>query len=305
MSFNPTKFDYVKHRKIYFAITIALVIVSVLLLSFRGLNLGIDFTQGTRVEISSENQIKEADVRSVIEDAGIDAEEIDGIQFAQGGKLANVTFVGEFSQQQISEMKQTIEAKYKKEPSISTVSAQVGREIARNAIYAVLLASLGIVIYVSFRFQPLYGIATVLALLHDALMIIAFFSLFQIEVNLYFIAAVLTIIGYSVNDTIVTFDRVRENLGLAEKGGRKVSFDELAHIVNESIQQTIIRSINTVVTVIMTAAALYIFGSEAIRGFSLALLVGLIMGMYSSIFIAAQLWLVMKGRTLGRTKRAS
>jgi len=305
VSFNPTKFDYVKHRKIYFAITIALVIVSVLLLSFRGLNLGIDFTQGTRVEISSENQIKEADVRSVIEDAGIDAEEIDGIQFAQGGKLANVTFVGEFSQEQISEIKQTIEAKYKKEPSISTVSAQVGREIARNAIYAVLLASLGIVIYVSFRFQPLYGIATVLALLHDALMIIAFFSLFQIEVNLYFIAAVLTIIGYSVNDTIVTFDRVRENLGLAEKGGRKVSFDELAHIVNESIQQTIIRSINTVVTVIMTAAALYIFGSEAIRGFSLALLVGLIMGMYSSIFIAAQLWLVMKGRTLGRTKRAS
>lgn len=305
MSFNPTKFDYIKHRKIYFAITIALVIVSVLLLSFRGLNLGIDFTQGTRVEISSENQIKEADVRSVIEDAGIDAEEIDGIQFAQGGKLANVTFVGEFSQDQISEMKQTIEAQYDKEPSISTVSAQVGQEIARNAIYAVLLASLGIVIYVSFRFQPLYGIATVLALLHDALMIIAFFSLFQIEVNLYFIAAVLTIIGYSVNDTIVTFDRVRENLGLAEKGGRKVSFDELAHIVNESIQQTIIRSINTVVTVIMTAAALYIFGSEAIRGFSLALLVGLIMGMYSSIFIAAQLWLVMKGRTLGRTKRAS
>ncbi|MBF8152337.1 protein translocase subunit SecF [Exiguobacterium sp. TBG-PICH-001] len=305
MSFNPTKFDYVKHRKIYFAITIALVIVSVLLLSFRGLNLGIDFTQGTRVEISSENQIKEADVRSVIEDAGINAEEIDGIQFAQGGKLANVTFVGEFSQEQISEIKQSVEAEYKKEPSISTVSAQVGREIARNAIYAVLLASLGIVIYVSFRFQPLYGIATVLALLHDALMIIAFFSLFQIEVNLYFIAAVLTIIGYSVNDTIVTFDRVRENLGLAEKGGRKVSFDELKHIVNESIQQTIIRSINTVVTVIMTAAALYIFGSEAIRGFSLALLVGLIMGMYSSIFIAAQLWLVMKGRTLGRTKRAS
>ncbi len=305
MSFNPTKFDYVKHRKIYFAITIALVIVSVLLLSFRGLNLGIDFTQGTRVEISSENQIKEADVRSVIEDAGINAEEIDGIQFAQGGKLANVTFVGEFSQEQISEIKQSVEAEYKKEPSISTVSAQVGREIARNAIYAVLLASLGIVIYVSFRFQPLYGIATVLALLHDALMIIAFFSLFQIEVNLYFIAAVLTIIGYSVNDTIVTFDRVRENLGLAEKGGRKVSFDELQHIVNESIQQTIIRSINTVVTVIMTAAALYIFGSEAIRGFSLALLVGLIMGMYSSIFIAAQLWLVMKGRTLGRTKRAS
>ncbi len=305
MSFNPTKFDYVKHRKIYFAITIALVIVSVLLLSFRGLNLGIDFTQGTRVEISSENQIKEADVRSVIEDAGINAEEIDGIQFAQGGKLANVTFVGEFSQEQISKIKQSVEAEYKKEPSISTVSAQVGREIARNAIYAVLLASLGIVIYVSFRFQPLYGIATVLALLHDALMIVAFFSLFQIEVNLYFIAAVLTIIGYSVNDTIVTFDRIRENLGLAEKGGRKVSFDELAHIVNESIQQTIIRSINTVVTVIMTAAALYIFGSEAIRGFSLALLVGLIMGMYSSIFIAAQLWLVMKGRTLGRTKRAS
>lgn len=305
MNFNPTKFDYVKHRKVYFTITIALVLLSVLLLSFRGLNLGIDFTEGTRVEISSENQIQESEVRSVIEEAGIDAKEIDGIQFAQGGTLANVTFVGEFSQEQVAEVNKTIEAKYDKAPSISTVSPQVGREIARNAMYAVLLASIGIVIYVSFRFQPTYGIATVLALLHDALMIIAFFSLFQIEVNLYFIAAVLTIIGYSVNDTIVTFDRVRENLGRAEKGGRTVSFDELCDVVNESIQQTIIRSINTVVTVIMTAAALYIFGSEAIRGFSLALLVGLFMGMYSSIFIAAQLWLVMKKRTLKQPKQAS
>jgi preprotein translocase subunit SecF len=98
VSFNPRKFDYVKHRKIYFAITIALVIIWVLLLSFRGLHLGIDFSQGTRVEISSKNQNKEADVRSVIEESGIDAAEIDGIQFAQGGKIANLTFGGEFSQ---------------------------------------------------------------------------------------------------------------------------------------------------------------------------------------------------------------
>nr|WP_198661522.1 protein translocase subunit SecF [Exiguobacterium flavidum] len=305
MSFNPTKFDYIKHRKLYFTITIALVLVSVLLITFRGLNLGIDFAAGTRVEIASEQVLKEQEVRDVIEQSGLDADEIDGIQFAQGGKLANVTFVGVFEKEQIAKTKQVIEDKYGKEPSVSTVSAQVGREIARNAIYAVMLASLGIVLYVSVRFQPLYGIATVVALLHDVLMIIAFFSLLQIEVNLYFIAAVLTIIGYSVNDTIVTFDRVRENLALAEKGGRKVGFEELGRIVNASLQQTIVRSINTVVTVLMTAIALYVFGSESIRGFSLALLVGLVMGMYSSIFIAAQLWLVMKGKTLSKTKQAS
>jgi len=305
VSFNPTKFDYIKHRKLYFAITIALVLASFLLITFRGLNLGIDFAAGTRVEIASEQVLKEQEVRDVIEQSGLDADEIDGIQFAQGGKLANVTFVGVFDKEQIAKTKQVIEDEYGKEPSVSTVSAQVGREIARNAIYAVMLASLGIVLYVSFRFQPLYGIATVVALLHDVLMIIAFFSLFQIEVNLYFIAAVLTIIGYSVNDTIVTFDRVRENLAIAEKGGRRVGFEELGRVVNASIQQTIVRSINTVVTVLMTAIALYVFGSESIRGFSLALLVGLVMGMYSSIFIAAQLWLVMKGKTLSKTKQAS
>lgn len=124
--------------------------------------------------------------------------------------------------------------------------------------------------------------------------IVAVFSILQLEVDLTFIAAVLTIVGYSINDTIVTFDRIRENM----RHAKVKSFDDLAQVVNDSLRQTLRRSINTVLTTVIAAAALYILGSEAIRNFSFALLVGLIAGTYSSIFIAAQLWLVWKGKQL-------
>lgn len=167
--------------------------------------------------------------------------------------------------------------------------------MAKNALIATAIASIGIVIYASIRFEWRMALPSVLALLHDAFMIITIFSLFQIEVDLTFIAAVLTIIGYSINDTIVTFDRIRENMRLKKRIKTQA---ELNEIVNISIRQTLVRSFNTVITVLVVVIAMMIFGSESIWNFNLALLIGLITGMYSSVLIASPLYAILKGREL-------
>lgn len=304
MNFKLTELNYVKHMRTMFIVSCAIVIIGLGILVFRGLNLGIDFAAGTRVEVQTETQVSQDDLASAFEEAGVD-EEISSVQYAEGGTLANVTFVGQLSQDEVASVKTVFTETFGSDPNISTVSAEVGRDIARNAIYAVALASLGIILYITFRFQFSYAVATVVAMLHDAFFMIVAFSIFGIEVNLYFVAAILTIIGYSVNDTIVTFDRVRENIQSYEKERKIKSMDVYRDIVNTSIQETIVRSVNTVITVLVTALALYVFGAESIRGFSIALLIGLVMGMYSSIFIASYLWLMLKKLTLNKKKQAT
>jgi SecD/SecF fusion protein len=155
---------------------------------------------------------------------------------------------------------------------------------------------------VSFRFRFTYAISAVLALLHDAFFIIMVFSILRLEVDLPFIAAVLTIVGYSINDSIVTFDRNRQ---LYKEKKKIRSAADLEDIVNMSIRQTLGRSINTVLTVLLPVIALLIFGSESLRNFSLALLIGLVVGTYSSVFVASQIWLILEKNRLkkGRTKR--
>ena len=177
------------------------------------------------------------------------------------------------------------------EPSVSTVSPTVGEELAKNAVNALGFAALGIVIYVAFRFEWRMGLASVVSLLHDAFLMVAIFSILRLEVDITFIAAVLTIVGYSINDTIVTFDRIRENL---HRSKNITTEEELALIVNKSLRQTLGRSVNTVLTVLLVVIALLIFGAEGIRNFTIALLIGLVAGTYSSILIAAQLWFDLK-----------
>lgn len=157
-----------------------------------------------------------------------------------------------------------------------------------------MLATVGVAIYVTLRFEYKFAIAAIIALIHDVLVVIAIFSLLRLQVDLTFIAAILTIIGYSINDTIVIFDRLRENLRVCKIKEKK----GLAEVVNQSIISTLPRSINTSLTVLFAAAALYLFGGEAIRNFSFALLIGLLVGAYSSIFIAAQVWFIWKSRSL-------
>ena len=167
---------------------------------------------------------------------------------------------------------------------------------------ALIYAAIGIIIYVSLRFEWRMGLSAVLALLHDVFIIVALFSLLRLEVDITFIAAILTIVGYSINDTIVTFDRVRENLHKI-----KVITDphQIDDIVNRSIRQTMTRSINTVLTVVVVVIAILIFGASSLFNFSLALLIGLLSGVFSSIFIAVPLWGIMKKHQLKNLRTVS
>jgi SecD/SecF fusion protein len=291
------KFEFVKSRKKFFIASGAFILVGLITLLTVGLNLGIDFSSGTRVDIVLEDTVDTKEYKGQFEEIGLTPDEIS--TSGNNNEMGVAHFIGVLSQDEIASVKDKLFNKYGVEPNVSTVSPMVGRELAKNAFYAVLIASIGIILYVTIRFEFLYGISAIVALLHDAFFIIVLFSMLQIEVNLYFIAAVLTIVGYSINDTIVTFDRIRENM----KTKKKIKgFEDLVEVVNLSLQQTLERSLNTVLTVVFAAVALFIFGSEAIRGFSFALLVGLIAGTYSSLFIAAQLWLVLKGQQLKRKK---
>ncbi|MCA1031880.1 protein translocase subunit SecDF [Bacillus timonensis] len=294
---NFDSIDFVKHRKKFFIASVVMAVVGIGLLLIAQLNLGIDFASGTRVEILSQNALTAAEVKSELKT--LDLEPKDVILSGNNNEIGVARFIGVLSKEEIANLKSHFNEKYGAEPSVSTVSPTVGKELARNALISVLIASIGIIIYVTIRFEMTMAVAAIVALLHDAFFILAFFSLTRLEVDITFIAAVLTIVGYSINDTIVTFDRIRE---LYKKKKRVKTFDDLADIVNKALRQTFGRSINTVLTVVFAVVALMIFGSESITNFSIALLVGLISGTYSSLFIASQLWLVWKSKQLNKKR---
>ena len=173
---------------------------------------------------------------------------------------------------------------------IEKVGATIGSELARDSIIALLLSWLAMILYVSYRFEFKFGVAGILALVHDVLIVVGIFSILRLEMDSSFVAALLTIIGYSINDTIVIFDRIRENLKTMKKG------ETLPELVDKSIWQTMSRTIFTSLTVLFATAALYFLGGETTKTFSMALLIGFIAGTYSTVFIASPVWLAWKER---------
>ncbi len=283
------RFNFAGNRNKFFLASIVLIVAGMAVLGVFRLNLGIDFSSGTRVEIASESALTKEEVQSFLDGAGYETDDI--VISGDASNIGVARYNEEFSQEEINSLKEVAVEEFGAEPNVSTVSPTVGQELAKNALYALSIAALGIIIYVAFRFEWRMGVASVVALIHDAFFIIAVFSLLRLEVDITFIAAVLTIIGYSINDTIVTFDRIRENM----KRMKKIdTVEQLEKVVNVSLRQTLGRSVNTVMTVLLVVIALLIFGAPSITNFSIALLIGLIAGTYSSIFIAAQLWLVLK-----------
>lgn len=285
--------NFVKLAKPLLGLSLASIIIGSIIVLMMGLNLGIDFKSGSRVDVKSEQTLKVDDLKKELETLKIPSENV--IVNGENPKMASVQYKNPLTKEQINDLKTSFTKKYGHEPNVNTVSSEIGKELAKNAIKSVIIASIGIIIYVTFRFEWRMGLTSVLSLLHDAFLIIAFFSIFRLEVDVTFIAAVLTIIGYSINDTIVTFDRVRENL---HKIKVITTPEQIDHIVNSSIRQTMTRSINTVLTVIIVVIALMLLGASSIFNFSVALLVGLISGVFSSIFIAVPLWGILKKRQL-------
>lgn len=292
----PTKFDginFVQNRKKFFIFSGAVLAIGLVsLLAFK-LNLGIDYSHGTRIDVFADQSISAEEYQEHLKKLGI---ETDDIVISGDEKNIGVARTQQvLSQEEIAGLKAYFNDEYGKEPNVSTVSPMVGKELAKNAMIAVLLASVGIILYVAVRFEMRMSVPAVLALFFDAFLIITVFSLTRFEVDLTFIAAVLTIIGYSINDTIVTFDRIRENM---RKRKRIKKAEEIADIVNRSLRQTLGRTVITTITTLIAVASLLIFGSEAIFNFSFALFIGLIAGVYSSLFIAAQLYYVWKAKEL-------
>lgn len=292
------KWNFVKLAKPLIGVSILIVVVGLVILYIFKLNLGIDFSSGTRVDFQSKQTISQQKVEQVVKDSGLKA---DQIQInGKDNKVATVQFKDDLTRAQDNKLSDNIKSKFGDTPQINTVSPIIGQELAKNAMLALIYASIGIIIYVSLRFEWRMGLSSVLALLHDVFIIVAIFSLFRIEVDLTFIAAVLTIVGYSINDTIVTFDRVRENL---QKIKVITAPEQIDDIVNRSIRQTMTRSVNTVLTVIVVVVAILFFGAPTIFNFTLALFIGLISGVFSSIFIAVPLWGMMKKRQLKKSPK--
>ena len=288
------RFDFVKHANKFFALSGLIVAAGIVILFVFKLNLGIDFTSGTRADIVTDGTATVQQVESELETLGIPPENL-----TMSGEDTIVARYGtDLPQEDVTAMQSHFNELYGSDPMISTVSPVIGQELVQNAIIALIIASIGIIIYASIRFEWRMALPAVLALLHDVFIILAVFSIFRIEVDITIIAAVLTVVGYSINDTIVTMDRIREN-------NRKIkvirSEEEINVIINLSLRQTATRSINTILTVLIVVIFLVLFGATSIVNFSLALLIGLVSGVYSSFFIAIQLWGVLKRRQLKKS----
>lgn len=295
---EPTIFnkrvDIVRHRKKIFTISTTLLIVGIIALSFLKLNPGIDFTSGSRVEVLGNDTIETEEIEKEFDKFDLSPKSI--VISGDNNEIAVLRFDSVLSESKMNEIKNYYMDKYDSEPNVSIVSPIVGQELVKNAIYALAIASIGMIIYVTFRFEIFFAITAIIALLHDVFFMLVVFSFTRIEFDVTIIAAILTIIGYSINNTIVVFDRIRENIRLRNKPVKDIK--SLAKIINNSLIQTFMRSINTTTTTMIAVLAFMILGAQSIFGFAVALFVGLIAGSYSSLFLASQLWLLFRGRNI-------
>lgn len=288
-------FSFVQHRRTAFIIAAVIIAAGIISLFLNNLNLGIDFTEGTILQLRLAKGYQMEEVREVLSPFGLD-----GVPLQRAGRegftegrevVIKAPYLAEAQRQEIIAAFQERWPEMTPEDvlRVENVGATVGRELTREAFYALSLAAVGMILYITFRFEFKFALAAILALLFDVFTVLTIFSLFKIEVNSPFIAAILTIVGYSINDTIVIFDRIRENL---KRFGRKKT---LAAVVNDSINESLIRSLNTSLTTLVVLVALftafnYFVGGMDLKAFALALLIGVVTGTCSSIFIAGPLW---------------
>ncbi len=286
-------------KKIFFIISGILVIASIASLLIQGFNLDTDFAGGSVVTFKLGSDFNSEEVEKIASEVlgsnqkpssvqkSTNNEVIIKFAFAEG--LNNDTDRNNFSDTKIAEMTTKLTEKYGSATVIGRekVLPSTGIELAKSAIWMSILAAIAILIYVTFRFELTSGACAVLALVHDVLILCGIYSIFRIAIDTNFIAAVLTVLGYSINATIIVFDRIREN----SRHAKKESFTE---ITNKSINQTITRSINTTVTTLLTIGMVYIMGVESIKVFALPIIIGILIGTYSSICLAGSLWATWK-----------
>ncbi|CAM3554206.1 protein translocase subunit SecF [Hydrogenibacillus schlegelii] len=295
-----TRFDFVGRRRLFFLLSLALLLIGLVSLAVRGLNLGVDFTSGTRVEAKVGKAFSDEEIHALFREKGL----AEPSQIARTGSGADTTLVlrfkGALTQAEETAVRQAIEAHFGEtvQFTVSKIDPIVGRELAKKAAYTLLIAALGIVVYMTVRFEYRMAVSAIVSILNVVVTLIGIIAFLQIEVDVTFVTALLTIVGYSINDTVIIFDRIRENV--RQRNIRRQ--EDVEAVVNDSIRQVFVRSVNTVATVLFAALALLFLGGEGLFLFSLTLSIGLVLGAYSSIFTAAQLWVEWREWDLRRKK---
>ena len=290
-------FDFVGKAKYFICTSLAILAISIVCMGVNGfsgngvMNLGIDFTSGTTLTIQSDEAIDQDTLESQLEELGLDPSsvKINGSE----SNIASVYLKDAVDADTMSTVKASLQETYGHEVTDNTVTPVIGQELVRNAVIISVLAWIGILIYMSVRFKWDYALSAIVALIHDVLIILAFCAIFRLEINTEIVAVLLTIIGYSVNNSIVVFDRIRDRVR-AHRG--RITKEEYRELVNEAIQATCTRSVFSTLTTMLPVIFLLFMGSGAIFVFNLTLLIGLIVGAGSSLFIAAQLWYQLRLR---------
>ncbi len=279
-----TNFDFLKYKKFFILVSASLVFFSFILIFSKGLNLGVDFKGGTTIEIRLEKKMDIEKIRN-----SLSKSKINNFSIKEFG-TANDLLIYTDNSISPNDIKNFLEKDLKENITIrkiETVGPKVGSELIKSAIYSVLLCLIAIFLYLWFRFEWQFSLGGIVALFHDLIITVGVFALLGLQFDLSIIAALLTILGYSINDTVIIYDRIRENL-------KKDSSSELSILVNESLNNTLSRTLKTSGTTLLSIVAVLIFGGEVLRGFAFAITFGIIVGTYSSIYIASPILMYFK-----------
>ncbi len=284
------KINFNKYFKLFNIFSIGLIILSIILLIFKGLNFGVDFKGGTLIELrATDSQIKISQIRQSF--LNMDLGDVSVKEFGKNNDFLikfekkdenNANFIGTIK----NDLSKSLGSGFTFR-RVENVGPKVSAELLKSGVMAIVLALAAMLIYIWIRFEWQFSLGAIFALFHDVILTLGIFSLFSLEINLSIVAAVLTIVGYSMNDTVVIFDRVRENL-------KKFSDIKIFDLTNISINETLSRTIITSATTLLALFSIYIFGGEILKGFSLAMILGVIFGTYSSIYIANPILILLR-----------
>lgn len=288
--------NFFKYKKVCYIVSILVILIGGVMFATKGFNLGIDYKSGTNITIVTDKDVTSASIKADLAEYDLKASSIE-----IGEDEISVRIDKTLDGDTVKDINNKLEEKYEAKVNIGVVSNVVAKELVKNAIISIIFALVGIIIYISLRFKFSYAFGGVVALVHDVAVIASCFALLRFEVSSMFIAAILAIVGYSINDTIVSFDRIRENL--ANVNDKRMTKEKLEEIANRSVCETFTRTIWTSITTLLPIIALIVLGSREIFSFNIAMLIGVLVGTYSSIFIATTLFVTLEAKNIGKTQK--
>ena len=289
-------FNFFKYTKPFITLSVIIIFAGIIALGVRGVNLGVEYQAGSDISITTSQDLTKKGLSQDLDKLKLDRQSITINDDEVTIRISDV-----LDGDKVEEVTNYFEDKYDAKTSIGVISNVVKQELVKNAILSVIIALIGIILYISVRFKFSYAVGGVVSLFHDVLIVCALFAVFHLEVSSMFIVAILTIIGYSINDTIVTFDRIREELSKVDS--KKLKKADVWEISNRAVCETFVRSLHTFITTLIPIVILIFMGSREILTFNLAMLFGLIVGVYSSIYIATVIFATIEAKSAGKPKK--